>query len=397
MSTPPSPPTANGRSKRYTLLAVLAIVFLSAGAAYGAYWTMVGRYWENTDDAYVGGNQVAITPRIAGTVIAVHVDDTDRVKAGETLVKLDDSDTQLALRQAEAQLAETVRRIHQAFETVKQDDANVARKRVALRQAGYDLNRRYHLIGEKAISRETLAHAWGTARSAQADLRLALARLAAARALVAGTTVADHPAVRQAEAQVREAYLALSRCHIVSPVNGYIAKRSVQVGQRVAPGAPLMAVVPLNQLWVKVNLKEDKLAHVRIGQPVTLTSDIYGGGVVFHGKVEGLSPGTGGAFALLPPQNASGNWIKIIQRLPVRVSLNTHELERYPLRIGLSMRAKIDTHDRSGPVLAAATPTQPRYATTVYVANPAAVEARIQRIVNANNPPLTPAGESSAP
>ncbi len=398
MNTPAPPAIANGRSsKRNMLLITLTIGFLAAGIAYGAYWMTTGRYWESTDDAYVSGNQVTITPRITGTVIAVNVANTDRVKAGETLVKLDDSDAKLTLQQAEAQLAETVRRVRQAFETVKQDEANVAKKRVALRQAGYDLNRRYRLIGAKAISREVLAHAWAATRSAKADLRLALARLNAARALVVGTTVANHPAVQRAEAQVREAYLALSRCRIVSPVDGYVAKRSVQVGQLVAPGAPLMAVVPLNKLWVKVNLKEDKLANIHIGQSVKLTSDIYGDDVVFHGTVEGLSPGTGGAFALLPPQNASGNWIKIIQRLPVRVSLNPSELERYPLRIGLSMRVKIDTHDRSGPVLAVTTPSQPRYTTAVYATNPTMVTAIIRRIINANNPPLIPAGESGTP
>src|SRR5574337_1024816 len=290
----------NGRRKR--LLLALSAAFAAAGIAYGAHWALVGRYVEQTDDAYVAGNVVQITPQTAGTVLAIHADDTDFVQAGEPLVQLDEADAKVALDQAEAQLAQTVREVRTLFAT---SDA---------------------LAGTGAVSGEELGHARTALAAAEAALGTAREQLASNRALIDHTTVEQHPNVARAAGRVREAWLAFERASIPAPVTGYVAKRSVQVGQRVAPGAPLMAVIPLDQVWVDANFKEGQLRQMRLGQPVTLTADVYGNKVEYHGKVAGLGAGTGSAFALLPAQNATGNWIKVVQRVPVRVALDAKEL-----------------------------------------------------------------------
>lgn len=335
-------PEANP-ARRKRQLTVLAEIFLVAAAAWGIHWYLHGRNHESTDDAYVAGDLIRVTPRIAGTVVAVLAEDTDFVKQGQVLTRLDDTDARLALNRAEADLAETVRRISQIFEARAEQAANVAVKRRVLEQAQADLERREQAVAVQAVSREEVEHARAARDQARSELDLARAQLAASDAAVAGTTVATHPAVKQAEAHLREAWLALGRCAIRAPEGGQVAKRSVQVGQQVAPGTPLMAIVPVTRLWVDANFKEDQLKDVRVGQPVELVSDLYGGGITFHGRVAGLSPGTGSVFSLLPPQNASGNWIKIIQRLPVRIALDPKDLAEHPLRVGLSMRVEVET------------------------------------------------------
>lgn len=335
-------PEANP-AKRKRQLTILALIFAVAGLAWVIHWYIHGRTHESTDDAYVAGNLIRITPRVSGTVVAVLADDTDHVKQGQPLVKLDDTDARLALDKAEATLGETVRRISQTFEARAQQAANVAVKQRNLEQAEADLARREKAVAVEAVSREETEHALAARDKAKSELQLAQAQLAASNAAVVGTTVETHPAVKQAEAQLREAWLTLQRCEISAPENGQIAKRSVQVGQQVAPGMSLMALVPMNQLWVEANFKEDQLRGMTIGQPVLLTSDLYGSGVTLHGTVVGLSPGTGSVFSLLPAQNASGNWIKIIQRLPVRIALDPKDLAEHPLRVGLSMRVEVDT------------------------------------------------------
>lgn len=380
-STPPN-------TKRRRMLFMLGAIFLSAGLLYGSWWFVSGRYHESTDDAYVGGNLVQVMPRVAGTVVAVKVDVTDRVDAGQALVRLDDIDFRVALQNAKAVLAQAVRQVRQQFEVVKQYDASVAVRQAALAKAKEDLKRRLGLLDAHSISAEDVAHAQTVVTITQAKLRLEQARLAAAQAQVVGTSVRTHPTVLQAQAHLRDAYLALERCTVRAPVAGYIAKRAVQLGQQVTPGQTLMAVVPLNRLWVDANVKENQLANLRIGQPVSLETDSYGSAVTFHGHVIGLAPGTGAAFALLPPQNASGNWIKIVQRLPVRVSLDPKELAANPLRVGLSMVATIDTHNRSGSQLATARPDAPsRYITKIYADEDQHVTKLISCIVNANDPP----------
>lgn len=380
MTQPQSVPE-NGRRKR--ILTVLTLAFVAAGLAYGAYWGLHGRYHESTDDAYVAGNLLRVTPRVAGTVTAVLVDDTDFVKRGQVLVKLEDTDARVALQQAEANLANTVRQVRQLFDLAAQEKANVDVKTLVLQQAQSDVQRRAGSDMGEAVSREEVEHAKAAEARARAELELARAALAGTEAQVADTTVAKHPAVQQAAEKVRAAWLTLERCNIRAAEDGYIAQRSVQVGQQLAVGTPLMVVVPLHQLWVEANFKEDQLKRLRIGQPVELDSDLYGGKMTFHGKVVGLAPGTGSVFSLLPPQNATGNWIKIVQRVPVRVALDEAELSQHPLRVGLSMNTIVDTRDTAGPALASGSGAG-RYETTVYSDEAAPADKLVQQIIAAN-------------
>jgi len=352
--------------RRRLALIALTAVFILAGATAAGWWWLDGRWHTSTDDAYVQGNLVQLTPQIAGIVIRINADDTALVREGDAVVVLDDADTRTALDEAKAGLAQAVRRVRQLYANTDALRASVELRRAEWRRAREDLQRRTGLPDARALADEDLKHAQAQFESAAAALKAAEQQLAASEALVSRTTVATHPDVKQAAAKLRESYLAAQRASVLAPVTGYVARRSVQLGEQVAPGAPLLAIVPLADVWVDANFKETQLEYVRIGQPATLTSDLYGGAVTYHGTVIGLGPGTGSAFALLPPQNATGNWIKIVQRLPVRIRLDPQELAAHPLRVGLSMNASIDTHDRSGPVLASIPPTQPVAATQAY-------------------------------
>lgn len=371
--------------RRWRLLAGIGGAVLTLALAYGLYWAQVLRWHQTTDDAYVGGNVVEITPQISGTVVGIGADDTQFVKAGQPLVRLDRADARVALDQAEAQLARTVREVRTQFATSAQLEAAVEVKQTALAAAQSDLTRREHLGASGAVSGEELQHARDAVRAAQADLTATRQQLAANRARIDGTTLSDHPEVRNAAAAVRSAYLSWTRTELPAPVAGFVARRSVQLGQRVSPGAPLMAVVPLDQVWVDANFKEPQLASIRVGQPVTLRADVYGSKVVFHGRVAGFGAGTGSAFSLLPAQNATGNWVKIVQRVPVRVALEPAELAAHPLQIGLSMRADIETHDRSGSRLPQLASSASPWSTQVFDAGDALADARVAAIISAND------------
>src|SRR5581483_2806652 len=347
-TAPASTATAPARNRRLLWLSILSGAFLLIGAGYGAYWATVLRYRQTTDDAYVNGNVVQITPQISGTVVAIGADDTQFVKSGQPLVRLDQADAKVALDQAEAQLARTVREVRNLFATSAQLRAAVQLRQSDLDMARKDLERRERLGNSGAISAEELTHARDAYASAQAGLLAAQQQLAGNQARVDGTTVEDHPDVRNAAAAVRSAYLEYSRTVLPAPVSGFVARRNVQLGQRVNPGAPLMSVVPLDQVWVDANFKEPQLAKMRVGQPVELTADLYGRSTVYHGKVEGFGAGTGSAFALLPAQNATGNWIKIVQRVPVRLALDPREMAAHPLQIGLSMKVEVSVRQDNG-------------------------------------------------
>jgi len=375
-------PGGNGKRKR--LLLMLGLAFAVMGAAYATYWWFIGQFYETTEDAYVAGNMVNVTPQITATVTSIEADETDLVRQGQALVKLDDADTSIALEHAKANLADTVRQVRQMFERQGQLRANLALRQADVARAQEDLARRQALIGQHAVSEEELQHARTALSVARAARGVAEHELAAASAIVSGTDVEHHPLVLEAESKLRAAYLQWERRVIVAPVSGYVARRSVQIGQRVMPGTPLMTIVPLDQLWVEANLKEDQFAGVRLGQPVSMTADLYGGSITFHGKVLGVGAGTGSAFSLLPPQNASGNWIKIVQRVPVRIALDPHELADHPLRIGLSMKVAIDTHDRNGVTLARQPVSRVQYRTDVYAPQTASVDAMINDIVGTN-------------
>ena len=397
MSTPQQPaanaqPANNG--KRKIMMTLLVIVILIAAIAYGLYYFLVARFHESTDDAYVNGNVVQITPQVTGTVIAVNADDTQTVKAGDPVVVLDPADARVALQQSEANLGQVVRQVRGLFADDNQYQAQVEVREADLSRAQDDLRRRMTIAQTGAVSQEEISHARDAVKSAQAALDAAKQQLASNRALTANTTIADHPNVEAAAAKVRDAYLANARNTLPAPVTGYVAKRSVQVGQRVSPGNPLMAVVPLNGVWVDANFKEVQLKHMRIGQPVELTADVYGSSVVFHGKVVGFSAGTGSAFSLLPAQNATGNWIKVVQRLPVRIQLDPQELEKHPLRIGLSMNVDVSIKDENGGQLGDAQNTV--YQTNVFDKYGDEADAEIARVIAENAGPNGGAQKSVA-
>jgi len=388
-----------GNPQRRTALTAIAVAVLVIGGGYGIYYWMTGRHSESTDNAYVGANVVQITAQVTGTVTAINADDTNYVKAGQVLVKLDPADARVALDQAEAALAQTVRETRILFannSTLQaQIDARAAdatRAAADLAKAQDDVNRRGPLVQSGAVGKEEFEHAQQQLASARSTYTAAKSALDAAREQLAsnqsqteGTNVAQHPNVQRAAAKVREAWLAVQRADVPAPVSGQVARRSVQVGQRVQAGVPLMSVVPLDNAWVDANFKEGQLERLRIGQPATLEADVYGKHVVFHGKVEGLGAGTGAAFSLLPAQNATGNWIKVVQRVPVRIALDPAEVAKNPLRVGLSMNVKVDVADESGRAVADTPRTQGAVAsTTVFDSLQHDADTEVARIVAAN-------------
>jgi membrane fusion protein (multidrug efflux system) len=389
-----SPPN----NKRRRALTALASVVVLAGAGWGVYEWLVASHYESTDNAYVQGNVIQITPQIGGTVMAIMADDTDLVKAGQPLVQLDPADAKVALDQAEAALAQTVRQVRTLYAnngslaaqvTLRQSDIVKAQSDIA--RAQDDLKRRQALSGNGAVSKEELNHAETTLANAKSALAAAQAGVVSAReqlasnqSLTEGTSVEQHPSVLAAAAKVREAYLATQRVAMPAPVEGYVAKRTVQLGQRVAAGTPMMSIVPLNQVWVDANFKEVQLRSIRLDQPVRLTADVYGKKVEYTGRVAGLGVGTGAAFALLPAQNATGNWIKVVQRVPVRIALDPEQLKANPLRVGLSMDAEIDVTQKGGKMLADAPRASALAQTQVYSRLDQGADAEVQRIIAAN-------------
>jgi membrane fusion protein (multidrug efflux system) len=374
-----------GRRRRLGLFALGAVVLLGA-LGYGAYWFLDARYYESTDDAYVNGDVVQITSEVPGTVLSLNVDDTQLVGAGQALLQLDPADAKIAEENAEADLARAVRQVRGLFAQGKELRAQIAQREQAQRTADDDLQRRGGLIADGAISAEELSHARDAVTTTRANVSAAREQLSQTVAQIDGTTIADHPQVLAAASAVRNAALALHRTELVSPVSGVIAKRSVQVGQRVAPGTPLLAVVPLENVWVDANFKEVQLERMRDGQPVTVRTDIYGHQVTYHGHLVGIAAGSGSAFALLPSQNASGNWIKIVQRVPVRILLDPQELKAHPLRIGLSTAVRVDLHDVSGPLMSSAVRNVPLPHEASAGDDPA-VDVRIASIIAENAGP----------
>jgi membrane fusion protein (multidrug efflux system) len=356
----------------------------SLGAAvYGSYWLLVSRHYRSTDDAYVDGDLVQITSEVPGTVMALKVDDTQGVERGQTLLTLDPADAQVAMSDAEARLARAIRDVRTLFATAEELRARIADREIELKRAEDDYRRRSSLLDDGAVSSEELSHTKDNIAQMKASLKEAREQLNATTVQLDGTTVDTHPQVLAAESAVREAALALRRTRLLAPVAGVVARRSVQVGQRVAPGTPLMAVVPLQDVWVDANFKEVQLKDMRIGQAADVRADMYGGSVTYHGKLVGLSAGSGSAFALLPAQNASGNWIKIVQRVPVRIALDPEQLKAHPLRVGLSMRVTVDVHDTSGTMIASQVRSVP-IPVQSSLGNDPEVEARIAHILVVN-------------
>jgi len=408
MASEASSSAVNGTaSKRRPALLLISAAVLAAAIGYGVYWALVLRYQESTDNAYVQGPVVQITPQVAGTVLAVLVDDTDIVKVGQPLVRLDPADARLTLARTEAQLAQTVREVRTLFAntaaleaTARLRQAEVVRAEDEVARANDDVVRRRPLIASGAVAGEEMQHAESTLAAARSALAAARSALVAAReqaasnrALTDGTSVEKHPNVERAAAAVREAWLATQRNELPAPVAGQVARRTVQVGQRITPGTPLMSVIPLDQVWVEANFKEGQLRNMRIGQPVKLTADLYGDHAEFDGHIVGVGAGTGSAFAILPAQNATGNWIKVVQRVPVRIELDAKQLAAHPLRVGLSMEATVDLHQTTGaPVLSTEVSQRASSRTAVFDTSAAGADRLVREIIAANlgRPGATP-------
>ena len=398
MNAPTSPAAAHPHNIRKKALITLASVVALSGAVWGVYEWRVASHYESTDNAYVQGNLIQITPQMGGTVIAILADDTDFVKAGQALVKLDPADAKVALDQAESNLAQVVRQVRTLYANngnfdaqIRLRESEVVKAQTEIARATDDLNRRQGLAASGAVSKEELNHALTQLSNAKSALVAAQAGVTAAKqqlrsnhAMTEGVSIEAPPSVMTAAAKVREAWIATQRAELPAPVDGYVARRTVQLGQRVAAGTPMMAIVPLNQVWVDANFKEPQLRHIRMGQPVKLVADVYGNKVSYDGVVAGLGVGTGAAFALLPAQNATGNWIKVVQRVPVRVTLDAEQLTKNPLRIGLSMEAEIDVTQQSGKMLADSPRESAQVQTSVYATLDSGAAAEVRRIVAAN-------------
>ena len=380
----PATTTAVADKRRRTLLTAALIAALAAAAGYAFYWSQGRQLQETTEDAYVEGNIVQVTSQVAGTVLAIGADNTDRVSAGQPLVKLNPLDAQLALERSEAMLGKTVRQVRSQVAVASQMRANVELRSAELRRVQADVDRRSELVHSGAVSGEDLEHALEAVRTASAALKSAQQQYAANQAYVDGTTVATHPDVLNAAAQVKDAYIAAARAVVPAPVAGIVARRNVQVGQRVAAGAAMMSIIPLDSLWVTANFKESQLRHIHTGQPVLLTADAYGRQIVYRGKVIAQEAGTGSAFSLLPAQNATGNWIKVVQRLPVRIALDPGEVRTNPLQLGLSMRVSVDTSVRDGTPFAAAGHATHAYETDVFAHEGQNAAALVTQIIARN-------------
>ncbi len=382
---------AKDPAKRRRSLLVVTGIFVLAALGWFLLWFFVFSTREKTDNAYVGGNQVAISAQVPGTVVAILADDTQRVEAGQVLVKLDSTDADTRLAQARSTLAQAVRGVRQQTSSASSADAQVVAAKLDLKKAEADLQRRLPLIAAQAESPEIVQHLRDGVEQANAAVNAAEAQSAAAHAAIEGTDVAQNPVVLQARANFRAAWVAAQRNAIYAPVSGYVAERSVQLGNSVQPGQQLMTVVPLHDLWIDANFKEGQLRHIRIGQPAKVVSDLYGSDAVYHGKVVGLGAGTGSVFSLLPAQNATGNWIKVVQRVPVRIALDNQELDQHPLRIGLSTDVTVDIRHDQGSVLASAPTQQPVAQTKVYDQMASQADAEAEQIIRANLPRSTAA------
>jgi membrane fusion protein, multidrug efflux system len=376
--------SAENSSRKKNLL-VLSLFFIAVAAGAGAWWFKVLRGSETTDDAYVAGNVVPVMPRIAGNVVTLHAEDTQLVQAGMPLVEMDPTDARLALLRSETQLALVLRQVQQQMAELKQFDATIALRQAELDRVVGDQNRREVLGMTNAVGKEEVLHARQSVLASKAALQVAIQQRSTLQAKLKNTPLAEQPEVRQAAELVRQAWLDLQRTTILSPVSGVIAKRSVQVGSHVAVGTPLMAVVQLDQLWVDANFKEVQLEHLRIGQPVELRADLYGDKIVYHGEVEGLAAGTGGVFSLLPAQNATGNWLKVVQRLPVRIKLRADELKQHPLRLGLSMLVTVDVSNTAGSLITEAVHKATLATTDTLTVNLKGADDLVARIITDNS------------
>jgi membrane fusion protein (multidrug efflux system) len=373
-----------GQKHNYMFLWIFGAVAVVAVLGILIYHFTVGRYYESTKDAYVNGNMIRLQPQVTGTVTYIGADQTQAVKVGQILVQLDPKDADVQLAQAKANLAQTVRDVVQLFADEKRQEAVLYAQQAQLVLANKELARDRGLVGTRGVSQEELERAEESARSAEAGIRQARASLESVRAQIAGTQPATHPRVLLAESNLRNAWIARNRTTVRSPLNGYMVRREVQLGQQVTPATEMLAITPLDSVWIDANFKETQLENIRINQPVTIKADIYGSDVEYHGRVLGLTAGTGSSLAVLPAENATGNWIKIVQRLPVRIGLDPRELRDHPLYLGLSTKVVVNHHDLSGATLSKVAVWPAAMQTNVYAQQDAGVTAEIDNIVRTN-------------
>lgn len=362
---------------------ILLLLLIAIGSA--AYWFFFVKGFEETEDAYVSGNQVMVSSQVSGNISKINVDNMDPVQAGDVLLELDDTNAKLSFEQAKSNLANAVRQISQLNYTVKQLKSAVRANEITLAQAQGNLNRRVQLVKDGAIDKESFQHAKEAVELAKANLTTSQNQLEANQALLLDGPLSEQPQIQSAVSNLKQAWLNLERTKIRSPIKGYVARRNAQVGQVVSVGGALMAVVTTDQMWLDANFKETQLTHMRIGQPVEIHFDLYGKDKTFNGKVVGIEMGTGSAFSLLPTQNATGNWIKVVQRVPVRIQLDPQQLIENPLRIGLSATVKVNVTDSQGETLRNQAPTTTLYSTNVLQYDESAVNNLIESIIRDNS------------
>jgi membrane fusion protein (multidrug efflux system) len=384
METENSPPL---HSKRNLILGSMTAFFLLVALGVFLYWLLWGRFHEYTNDAYVSGNLVYVTPQVSGIVTSIYIDDTELVDEGHLLIELDKTDFQIALDLSKADLADQIRSVAQLFLQVKQAVATVQVAKTQLAQNAEDFERRKALVDSGSVSIETFQHSEHALAASFFSLAASEASYFSLFAQIDKTTIEHHPRVRKAEQHLKDAFVQMSRSTLRAPVKGLIAERTVQVGQRVQAGEPLFSIIPLDQMWVDANFKEVQIGKMQIGQHVSIYSDVYGGSVEYHGRIGGIGGGTGSVFSVLPPQNATGNWIKIVQRVPVRIFLDPKEIIAHPLRLGLSMETTVDIHDIHESSIPSLIPTRPLYKTDIFINEEEGVAKLIEEIFKANLPP----------
>ena len=362
---------------------ILLLLLIAIGSA--VYWFFFIKGFEETEDAYVSGNQVMVSSQVAGNIAKINVDNMDPVQTGDVLLELDDTNAKLSFEQAKSNLANAVRQVSQLNYTVKQLKSAVRANEITLAQAQGNLNRRVQLVKDGAIDKESFQHAKEAVELAKANLTTSQNQLGANQALLLDGPLSEQPQIQSAISNLKQAWLNLERTKIRSPIKGYVARRNAQVGQAVSVGGALMAVVTTDQMWLDANFKETQLTHMRIGQPVEIHFDLYGKDKTFNGKVIGIEMGTGSAFSLLPTQNATGNWIKVVQRVPVRIQLDPQQLAENPLRIGLSATVKVNVSDSQGKTLRNQAPSTTLYSTNVLQYDESAVNNLIESIIRDNS------------
>ena len=381
--TPTSSNNKSQQRKKGLSIFILLLLLIAIGSA--AYWFFFIKGFEETEDAYVSGNQVMVSSQVAGNISKINVDNMDPVQAGDVLLELDDTNAKLSFEQAKSNLANAVRQISQLNYTVKQLKSAVRANEITLAQAQGNLNRRVQLVKDGAIDKESFQHAKEAVELAKANLTTSQNQLEANQALLLDGPLSEQPQIQSAVSNLKQAWLNLERTKIRSPIKGYVARRNAQVGQAVSVGGALMAVVTTDQMWLDANFKETQLTHMRIGQPVKIHFDLYGKDKTFDGKVVGIEMGTGSAFSLLPTQNATGNWIKVVQRVPVRIQLDPQQLAENPLRIGLSATVKVNVSDSQGETLRNKAPSTTLYSTNVLQYDESAVNNLIESIIRDNS------------